>query len=121
MTQLNLDNFYKSSSARHDLVVADTYFSFPVEERESWHTEGDMRQIIHQHEERLENEGDISRAEEIRKMLKDGTMSVPDAGVMRDGQLVAIEIITSSYGTAELAAKEAYVQELGFGYETIKI
>lgn len=120
-TQLDLTNFYKSVSARHDLVVADTYFSFSVDEREKWHTEGDMRNIIHQHIDRIENEGDVVRADELREMLKDGRMSVPDAGIVKDGRFIAIEVITSSYGTAELQAKEAYVEEMGFIYETIKI
>ena len=121
-TQLGLVNFYKSASARHDLCVANTYFSFSVEDREKWHTEGDMRHIMHQHADRIEKEGDVVRADELRAMLKDGTMSVPDAGIiMKDGRFVAIEVITSSYGTAELAAKEAYVEEMGFSYQTIKI
>ncbi|MFJ5772545.1 hypothetical protein [Psychrobacillus sp. NPDC093180] len=120
-TQLNLDNFYKSASARHDLGVANTYFSFSTEDREKWKTEGDMRNIMHQHIERVENEGDVARADELRAMLRNGTMSVPDAGILKDGRFVAIEVITSSYGLVELAAKEAYVEEMGFEYKTIKI
>lgn len=120
-TQLGIRNFYKSVSARHDLVVADTYFSYSVGEREDWHTEADMRHIVHQHIERVENEGDVVRADELRAMLKDGRMSVPDAGIVKGEQFIAIEVITSSYGTAELAAKEAYVEEMGFEYKTIKI
>lgn len=120
-TQLGLENFYKSVSARHDLGLADQYFNLSIEERESWRTEGDLRNELQNHIENLRNVGEIGRSEELKEMMQERTISVPDGGYMKDGQVVTVEVVTSSYGLVELAAKESYVEEMGFGYEIIKI
>lgn len=120
-TQLNINNFYKSSSARHDLALADKYFSFSPEERTTWFTEADLRNQFHQHIETLQDRGENVRVEDLRNMLQERLISVPDGAVMKDGHVMSVEVVTNSYGTAELHSKELFVQEMGFNYEDIKI
>nr|WP_027415040.1 hypothetical protein [Aneurinibacillus terranovensis] len=120
-TQMNLDNFYKSSSARHDLGLADKYFSLSQSDRDHWLTEADLRDRLYEQIENLQEQREIARAEELREMLQERMISPPDGGCMRGEHMVTFEIITSSYGPAELAAKDEYVQEMGVQYETIKI
>lgn len=120
-TQMNLDNFYKSSSARHDLALADKYFSLSNADRENWLTESDLRDRFNEHIEKLQDQGEIERAEQLREMLQERTINVPDGAFMKEGQIMFVEIVTNSYGTAELQAKQEFVQEMGVNYETIKI
>lgn len=120
-TQLNIANFYKSSSARHDLALADKYFSFRQEERMTWMTEADLRDQFHQHIEALLERGEYIRAYDLQEGLQERIISVPDGACVKGGDVISIEVVTSSYGTVELNAKEFFVQEMGFNYETIKI
>jgi len=120
-TQMNLSNFYRSSSARHDLALADKYFSLPEADREHWLTEGDLRDMLKERIEKLQEQGELARADQLREMLQDRTISVPDGACVKGEQIFAYEIVTNSYGEAELQAKQEYVQEMGIAYETIKI
>jgi hypothetical protein len=41
--QLGMSNFYRSSSAEHDLSVSERYFALSLPERDTWQTEADLR------------------------------------------------------------------------------
>lgn len=120
-TQLNYRDFYKSSSARHDLALADKYFSLSEADRATWRTETEMRKQFKQRIEQLHQRGQHARAFTLDEALKKREISIPDGAYVRDGQIYTVEIVTAAYGTAELAAKEAFIAEAGYKYETIKI
>lgn len=47
---------------------------------------------------------------------------MPDASYINDsGEIVAYEVITNSYGSTELIAKEALVEIMNYRYETTRI
>lgn len=121
-TQLNLKNFYRSCSSRHDLAVADRYFKATEEQRANWLTEQDWKDRMEDHIQNLYNKGEIARASELQDRLQEHSLSYTDGGyVTESGRLVAIEVITKSYGEAEIKAKEEFAQELKVGYESVRI
>ncbi|WP_242321512.1 hypothetical protein [Bacillus cereus group sp. BfR-BA-01312] len=121
-TQLNLKNFYRSCSSRHDLAVADRYFKATEEQRANWLTEQDWKDRMEDHIQNLYNQGEIARASELQDRLQEHSLSYTDGGyVTESGRLVAIEVITKSYGEAEIKAKEEFAQELKVDYESVRI
>ncbi|MEK4715918.1 hypothetical protein [Sporosarcina sp. FSL K6-5500] len=107
--QLNLSHFYKSVGGRHDLAVADKYFSLNQEEQHSWRTEGELREVF---QARLEELGGTYQAKEVS--ATDG------AYVARDGRTILFEVVTRNYGKAEIQAKENFATLLGLELEISK-
>lgn len=121
-TQLNLKNFYRSCSSRHDLAVADRYFKSTEEQRSNWLTEQDWKDRMEDHIQSLYNQGEITRASELQDRLQERSISYPDGGYTSEtGQVIAIEVITKNYKEAEIKAKEEFVEELKADYEYVKI
>lgn len=121
-TQLNLKNFYRSCSSRHDLAVADRYFRASEEQRSNWLTEQDWKDRMEDHIQSLYNRGEITRASQLQDRLQEHSLSYTDGGyVTESGRVVAIEVITKNYSEAEIKAKEEFVQELKAEYESVRI
>lgn len=116
-SQLRLSHFYKSRSTQHDLSVADKYLSITPEEQESWKTESELRQaslshIINVGSESLQRKIDL---EEKRISITDG------AYTNKNGIVIAVEVVTSHYKPAEIEAKMAFSNMMGYDLEIIKI
>ncbi|HGE5805187.1 hypothetical protein NYE71_32815 [Bacillus sp. FSL K6-0273] len=121
-TQLNLKNFYRSCSSRHDLAVADRYFRASEEQRSNWLTERDWKDRMQEHIQSLYEAREIARASQLQERLEERSMSYPDGGyVSETGQVIAIEVITKNYSEAEIEAKEEFVQELKADYQSVRI
>lgn len=101
---LNLAHCYRSNSGRHDLGVADKYLSLTKDERNTWQTEGELRE------------------RHYAKFKGSQASSATDgAYVARDGRFIAFEVVTKNYGQAEIEAKENFAVALGMQLEMTRI
>lgn len=110
---VSVNSFYKSSSVNHDLGLANIYFSLEQENRDNWITENEWRDIFKEHIEKL----DFTERDRYREMLENRQISPADGGYIdRTGNLVAVEIITSSYRQNDIQAKEVFAETLNAEY-----
>ncbi|KIL38669.1 hypothetical protein SD70_24775 [Gordoniibacillus kamchatkensis] len=117
-----LSQAYHAQSPAHDLAIAEKYFSLPVELREYWKTESQIRDQFLEQLNDLRDQGKEAEAKLYEDMLNKGLISMPDAVyVNKEGSTIAFEVITNSYGEAELQAKEALVQIMNYKYDTTRI
>ena len=105
---------YNAQNPAHDLCLSDRYHAISPEERATWKTESECRDIFTEHIQQLRDQGEEERAQELWDMYQDGRISMPDAIYTRsDGVTVAYEVITNHYGEAEISAKEEAAEALG--------
>lgn len=111
---------YSFQSLEHCGKLADEYFKTDHEQYE-WKTESQARDIFQERIDKIA-ETDPERAEEIQKAWDDGDISMPDAIVVeRETQrMMAVEVITNSYGQEELAQKEMFVEVMQIEYKPIR-
>ena len=116
--ELGIIHFYRSSSCVHDLALAGKYLSLTNSERDTWTTESEQRDIF---EDNLKNML-YEQAEELRQMSERHEISPVDASyTSNSGEHIGVEIITSSYGDAEIQAKEEFCSAMNLKQEFIKI
>lgn len=113
--------FYSPQSGAHDLAIADKYFSLSNDERKSFLTEKQARKVFRTHLNDLRAQDRSQEADHLAGLLKSGQISMPDALYRSGDRLVAFEVITSSYGRAEIAAKEAFVDAVGADTDFVRI
>lgn len=113
--------FYNAQSGAHDLAIADKYFSLTPDERESFQTEREARSVFREHLDDLRAQGRSQEADHLSALLKSGQITMPDALYRSGDKLVAFEVITSSYGRAEIASKEAFVEAIGAESDFVRI
>jgi len=117
--QLNIESFYRSSSPLHDITFTNNYFKIKDEILE-WITESQWRDRMDNYLIHLKTE-DHDRWIEITEMWEKGLISPPDGGyVNSQGVEIAMEVITSNYGTVEIEAKETFVEILQAEYIEIR-
>ena len=105
---------YNAQNPAHDLCLSDRYHAISPEERATWKTESECRDIFTEHIQQLRDQGEEERAQELWDQYQDGRISMPDAMYTRsDGVTIAFEVITNNYGEAEISAKEEAAEELG--------
>lgn len=107
-----------AQSLNHDLGIANKYFSLTEEQRETWRTETELRNLF---EEQLNNlyKTDYDCYTEIREQLENREISMPDCSYINEqGVEICFEVITNSYGIPELQAKERYIEITKMAYET---
>lgn len=104
-SHLNLTHCYRSNSGRHDLAVADKYFSIMKVEQELWSTEGELRETY----------------QEKYGTLPADFSATDGAYVAHDGRFISFEVVTRNYGQAEIEAKENFSAALGMELEISKI
>ena len=118
----SLERHYNAQNPLHDLVIAEKYFSLPTELRESWRTEGQIRDQFMEKLNDLRDKGKEAEANLYERMLDKGLLSMPDAAyVSESGQITGFEVITNSYKQEELQAKEYLVEIMNYKYETTRI
>lgn len=112
--QLGMTNFYRSSSAEHDLSVSEHYFELSAKEQDSWLTETDLRQEL------LRRNPD--RFEELQTEIQNHEISSLDGGYINDEscEFVGVEVITRGYDSADIEAKVKFARELNIEFERIK-
>lgn len=112
----------QTQSPYHDLALSDKYFSLPENIRETWKTETQVRNQFMEKLQQLREQGHQEQAQRYEDMLNKGLISMPDGMYTNEqGIEVAHEIITDSYGRAEMLAKETTCEILGLNYETTRI
>lgn len=119
--ELCMTGLYNAQNPAHDLAIAERYFSLPQEERETWKTESQCRDIFEEHLRQLRNQGEEERAQELWDKLQDGLLSMPDAIYQpQGGPAICFEVVTNSYGQEEIQAKEDTAEALGMDIEFTK-
>ena len=102
--------FYKhqiAQSLNHDLGISDKYFSLTEQEQSSWRTETELRDQLQEHIDNLRN-NEVDRWRELTEMMERREISVADCSYVQGGVTIAYEVVTNSYGRAELQTKEEY-------------
>lgn len=119
--QLGIESFYRSSSPIHDLALANNYFSIKEEYRDTWITERQFRDIFQKYMDKLEAH-DYSRWQELNSLWEEKLISPTDGGyITNSGTIVAIEVVTGSYGKEEIQAKETFAEVLDIEYNQFRI
>lgn len=116
-----LKSHYHSQSPKHDLTIANKYFSLEEKVRSSWLTETQARELLVDKIHQLREQGQIGQAISYEQMLDKGLLSSPDGIYTNEhGETIAFEVITNNYGEAEIQAKEAFTEVLGVIMELAK-
>lgn len=111
--------FYSSSSGiLHNLALMERILSLTKAERETMRCESEVRDDFRERMELCREQGDYERYHAMRDGLESGTISMPDLAY---GIETYFEVITSSYGIAEIEAKTECVALLGGRLEMERI
>lgn len=105
-----------SQSLVHDLGISQKYFGLTETERETWRTETELRDQFQVELDRL-RDSEIDRYKELENMMKNREISVPDCSYVQGGVEIVFEVVTNSYGRAEIQAKEQYTQIMNMSIE----
>ena len=106
--QLNINYFYRSSSAAHDITLAKTYFALNAEEQGTWKTENQLRDQFLESLEKMRDR-DSEHYEQLYAKWEEREISTVDAlYTTEEGAEIGLEIVTDSYGNAEIEAKEEF-------------
>ena len=109
-----------SQSLPHDLGISDKYFSLTEAERETWRTETELRTQLDQELERMQYK-DYDRWNELTEKLKEREISVTDCSYTTGGITIVYEVVTNSYGRAEIQAKEEFATVMNTQIEFGKV
>lgn len=110
-----------AQSPAHDLGIASRYFSITEQERATWQTETEITDRFHEYMDKLY---DRDRAEwnRLNDMQQEHAISPPDAVyTSSQGTEIAFEVVTNSYGHAEIEAKETFSEVMELSYEQSRI
>lgn len=95
------------------MPLTTRYLSLTEHERATWKTETQCRDILLGHIRQLRNQGEEERAGELWEKMREGHISMPDALYTASGGVsMAFEVVTDSYGQAEVEAKEEAAEAL---------
>lgn len=113
---------YHAQSPKHDLALAEKYFSLTEEQKETFITETQARDLFMEKIQDLRGRGEMALSREYEEMLNKGLISMPDGIYTNEkGLQVAFEVITNNYGPSELQAKETFVEIMQTQYETTRV
>lgn len=115
---LGLDKFYHSSSPHHDLGLAKVYLEQDEYIKDRWIVESELRDMFLKHTYSLAYE----ERDRLEEMLDTREISATDGGYFdSNGDLVTVEIITSSYRANHIEAKKEFSQRLDATYIQYKV
>lgn len=111
---------YCFQSLKHDGKLEQEYYKIDKNEYE-WKNESQAREMLREKIEEL-REQDPQRADRYEEMLQNKEISTPDAVIVhRETQrMIAIEIITDSYGRQEMQAKETFCEIMNIEYRPVR-
>lgn len=105
-----------AQSLTHDLGISNKYFSLTEKEQSTWQTETQLRNQLQDEIDRLRN-SEVDRWNELTEMMERREISIPDCSYTTGEVVIAYEVVTNSYGRAELQAKEEYTNVMGTSIE----
>ena len=105
------NRYYSSTGQEHDLKLMDKILTLSREERQTMRCESEIRDEFKQRLQTYLEQGDTERYNQLYEaMFITHSISMPDLGY---GVEEYYEVITSSYGEAEIAAKAEAVEIIG--------
>ena len=110
--------FYSSTGVQHDIQLMDKILSLSREERLTMRCEAEIRDEFKERLQELLLNRDYERYDILYNALQDHSISMPDLCYGADEYY---EVITSSYGEAEIQAKVEAVSVIGGTLETQRI
>lgn len=117
----SITDIYHAQNPHHDLGLVRAYEDAQVR-GDTWLTETEARSMFDAHVAQLRDQGDEERAQELLDKLQEGALTMPDALVVhRDGTVEAVEVVTNTYGEAEVIAKTDVCQEMGWAYSEVRV
>lgn len=117
--KVGVESFYRSSSVNHDNALASYYNNISLKEKESWGTESQAREQFREFLEQIKVK-DYYKYEEIGQRWEQGLISPPDGFYTTEqGTIMAIEVVTNSYGQVEIEAKQEFCSLMGMQYNQI--
>ena len=100
--QLSDRKFYSSTGIEHDLKIMDKILTLTLEERQTMRCESEIRDEFKQMLDKLLQEQEYDRYEQLYNAMQNHTISMPDLAYCANEYY---EVITDSYGQAEIQAK----------------
>ena len=120
--ELSISHIYSAQNPAHDLPLTTRYLSLTEHERATWKTETQCREELLGHIRQLRDQGEGERARELWEKMREGRISMPDAVyTASDGVFMAFEVVTDSYGQAEIEAKQAAAAALDAQIEFCRV
>lgn len=110
--------FYSSTGVQHDIQLMDKILSLSREERSTMRCEAEIRDEFKERLQELLLNRDYERYDQLYNAIQDRSISMPD---LCYGVDTFYEVITSSYGEAEIQAKVEAVSVIGGTLETQRI
>lgn len=110
--------FYSSTGVQHDIQLMDKILSLSREERLTMRCEAEIRDEFKERLQELLLNRDYDRYDRLYNAIQDRSISMPDLCYGVDEYY---EVITSSYGEAEIQAKVEAVSVIGGTLETQRI
>ena len=114
--ELCMTHLYSAQNPGHDLAIADRYFSLTPEERDTWKTESECRDLFTEHIRQLRDQGEEERARESRRgsLVSAGTVesAIYD---LPDGARVIYAVNTDWYSDSRTQA-DAVLRAGGYAY-----
>ena len=105
------NRYYSSTGQEHDLKLMDKILTLSREERQTMRCESEIRDEFKERLQTYLEQGDTERYNQLYEaMFITHSISMPDLGY---GVEEYYEVITSSYGEAEIAAKADAVEIIG--------
>ena len=110
--------YYSSTGVQHDIQLMDKILSLSREERSTMRCEAEIRDEFKERLQELLLNRDYERYDQLYNAIQDRSISMPDLAYGVDEYY---EVITSSYGEAEIQAKVEAVSAIGGTLETQRI
>lgn len=110
--------FYSSTGVQHDIQLMDKILSLSREERLTMRCESEIRDEFKERLQELLLNKDYERYDILHNALQDHSISIPDLCYGIDEYY---EVITSSYGEAEIQTKIEAVASIGGNLEMERI
>lgn len=120
--ELSASHIYSAQNPAHDLPLTDRYLSLTGHERATWKTETQCREELRDHIRQLRDQSEEERARELWEKMREGRISMPDAlYTTSEGVSMAFEVVTDSYGQAEIEAKQEAAEALDAQIEFCRV
>lgn len=116
--ELSERKYYHSTGVDHDIKLMDKILSLTREERSTMRCESEIREDFKDRLQEYLHNREFERYDELYTAMQSHTISMPDLAYGIDEYY---EVVTSSYGEAEIQAKTEAVSAIGGTLEMERI